>query len=184
MRVFLPLVCTPHGLWLMRPFCLPLPPPCGWSTGFMATPRTCAQHSLSLHPEEAHAGKESISFSWIQLSCLTVHQDASSLCSTCTQSAIEKRCIFWQGMFRVCHPPQAACPTTWRRRPCQACGSCAGDWTARPRWRCSWPAHASVCLKAAAPLHTRQSLHPMQRWSVAVLSIWDHDDPHLPFAWL
>ena len=27
--VFMPLVCLPQGLWLMRPFCLPLPPPCG-----------------------------------------------------------------------------------------------------------------------------------------------------------
>src|SRR6201993_158960 len=40
-RVFLPLVGLPHGLTGWRPpFDLPSPPPCGWSTGFMAEPRT------------------------------------------------------------------------------------------------------------------------------------------------
>src|ERR1044071_4303717 len=41
-RVFLPLVFQPHGLTgcgLPWPD-LPSPPPCGWSTGFIATPRT------------------------------------------------------------------------------------------------------------------------------------------------
>lgn len=31
---------TPQGIWLIRPFLLPQPPPWGWSTGFMAIPRT------------------------------------------------------------------------------------------------------------------------------------------------
>src|ERR1700693_4181309 len=41
-RVFLPLVCQPHGdtgCGLPWPD-LPSPPPCGWSTGFITTPRT------------------------------------------------------------------------------------------------------------------------------------------------
>src|SRR3984957_4979278 len=39
-RVFLPLVGLPHGLTGCRPpEVLPSPPPCGWSTGFIVTPR-------------------------------------------------------------------------------------------------------------------------------------------------
>src|SRR5919109_3988917 len=40
-RVGLPSVGTPHGVTGWRPpLDLPSPPPCGWSTGFMADPRT------------------------------------------------------------------------------------------------------------------------------------------------
>src|SRR5680860_41776 len=40
-RVFLPLVDLPHGVTGWRPpEVRPSPPPCGWSTGFIATPRT------------------------------------------------------------------------------------------------------------------------------------------------
>src|SRR3990170_4023802 len=40
-RVFLPLVDLPHGVTGWRPpEVRPSPPPWGWSTGFMATPRT------------------------------------------------------------------------------------------------------------------------------------------------
>src|ERR1700676_453097 len=49
-RVFLPLVGLPHGLTGWRPpELLPSPPPSGWSTGFIATPRTegrCPFHRL------------------------------------------------------------------------------------------------------------------------------------------
>src|SRR4029077_4415383 len=39
-RVFLPLVGLPHGVTGCRPpEVRPSPPPCGWSTGFMETPR-------------------------------------------------------------------------------------------------------------------------------------------------
>src|SRR6476646_295524 len=41
LRVFLPLVGKPQGVTGCRPpEVRPSPPPCGWSTGFMATPRT------------------------------------------------------------------------------------------------------------------------------------------------
>src|SRR5262245_17485441 len=41
LRVRLPSVGTPHGVTGCRPpFDLPSPPPCGWSTGFIADPRT------------------------------------------------------------------------------------------------------------------------------------------------
>src|SRR5579859_2676009 len=40
-RVFLPLVGLPHGVTGWRPpDVLPSPPPCGWSIGFITTPRT------------------------------------------------------------------------------------------------------------------------------------------------
>src|SRR5512139_4301691 len=40
-RVFLPLVGLPQGVTGWRPPDVrPSPPPCGWSTGFIATPRT------------------------------------------------------------------------------------------------------------------------------------------------
>src|SRR5215470_7919069 len=41
LRVFLPLVGKPQGVTGWRPPDVrPSPPPCGWSIGFMATPRT------------------------------------------------------------------------------------------------------------------------------------------------
>src|SRR5258707_11583075 len=42
LRVLYPRVGWPHGVTGLRPpDVLPSPPPCGWSTGFIATPRTC-----------------------------------------------------------------------------------------------------------------------------------------------
>src|SRR6185369_6240349 len=41
LRVLYPLVGWPHGVTgFLPPEVLPSPPPCGWSTGFIATPRT------------------------------------------------------------------------------------------------------------------------------------------------
>src|SRR6266850_6299203 len=43
-RVLKPLVGCPHGVTGCRPpEVLPSPPPSGWSTGFIATPRTCGR---------------------------------------------------------------------------------------------------------------------------------------------
>src|SRR3954470_7754155 len=43
-RVLYPLVGRPHGDTGWRPpDLLPSPPPSGWSTGFIATPRTCGR---------------------------------------------------------------------------------------------------------------------------------------------
>lgn len=39
-RVFAPKVGNPQGVCGWLPFTRPSPPPCGWSTGFIATPRT------------------------------------------------------------------------------------------------------------------------------------------------
>src|SRR5262249_11526138 len=46
-RVFLPLVGKPHGVTGCRPpEVRPSPPPCGWSIGFIATPRLCGRHPI------------------------------------------------------------------------------------------------------------------------------------------
>jgi len=44
LRVFLPLVGLPHGVTGCRPpEVRPSPPPCGWSIGFIVTPRLCGR---------------------------------------------------------------------------------------------------------------------------------------------
>src|SRR5579884_2568285 len=44
LRVLKPRVGWPHGVTGCRPpEVLPSPPPCGWSTGFMVTPRLCGR---------------------------------------------------------------------------------------------------------------------------------------------
>src|SRR5271157_6013937 len=44
LRVLLPLVGLPHGETGWRPpEVRPSPPPCGWSTGFIVTPRLCGR---------------------------------------------------------------------------------------------------------------------------------------------
>src|SRR6266403_2928180 len=44
LRVFLPLVGKPHGVTGCRPpEVRPSPPPCGWSIGFIDTPRLCGR---------------------------------------------------------------------------------------------------------------------------------------------
>src|SRR5580704_1306700 len=43
-RVLYPRVGWPHGVTgCLPPEVLPSPPPCGWSTGFMDTPRLCGR---------------------------------------------------------------------------------------------------------------------------------------------
>src|SRR6266581_2329812 len=44
LRVRYPSVGTPHGVTGLRPGVVePSPPPCGWSTGFIAVPRVCGR---------------------------------------------------------------------------------------------------------------------------------------------
>src|SRR6185503_19261174 len=46
-RVLYPRVGCPHGVTGFRPpEVLPSPPPCGWSTGFIATPRTLGRNPI------------------------------------------------------------------------------------------------------------------------------------------
>src|SRR5213080_2014526 len=47
LRVFLPLVGKPHGVTGCRPpEVRPSPPPCGWSIGFIDTPRLCGMRPI------------------------------------------------------------------------------------------------------------------------------------------
>src|SRR6476659_10379995 len=47
LRVFLPLVGKPHGVTGCRPpEVRPSPPPCGWSIGFIDTPRLCGRRPI------------------------------------------------------------------------------------------------------------------------------------------
>src|SRR5438128_6544 len=47
LRVFLPLVGKPQGVTGCRPpEVRPSPPPCGWSIGFMVTPRLCGRRPI------------------------------------------------------------------------------------------------------------------------------------------
>src|SRR4051794_4440892 len=47
LRVRYPSVGTPHGVTGWRPAVVePSPPPCGWSTGFIAVPRVCGRMPL------------------------------------------------------------------------------------------------------------------------------------------
>ncbi len=47
LRVFMPFVFQPHGdVGWRPPEVLPSPPPIGWSTGFIATPRLCGRQPI------------------------------------------------------------------------------------------------------------------------------------------
>src|SRR5581483_7474810 len=75
-RVRLPSVGTPHGVTGWRPlFDLPSPPPCGWSTGFIAAPRTAGRFpSQRLRP-----ALPLCVFAWSALpTCPTVARQARS----------------------------------------------------------------------------------------------------------
>src|SRR5206468_187730 len=63
-RVRLPSVGTPQGVTGWRPpFDFPSPPPCGWSTGFMADPRTVGRLPL----QRLRPALPPVTFSWSTL---------------------------------------------------------------------------------------------------------------------
>src|SRR5918995_130483 len=74
-RVGLPSVGTPHGVTGWRPpFDLPSPPPCGWSTGFIAEPRTVGR----LPRQRLRPALPPDSFSWSRFpTCPTVARQVS-----------------------------------------------------------------------------------------------------------
>src|SRR5207244_11400137 len=69
-RVRLPSVGTPPGVTGWRPpFDLPSPPPCGWSTGFIAEPRTVGRRPF----HRLRPALPPVTFSWSTLpTCPTV----------------------------------------------------------------------------------------------------------------
>src|SRR5262245_61025857 len=74
-RVRLPSVGTPHGVTGWRPpFDFPSPPPCGWSTGFIAEPRTAGR----LPFQRLRPAFPPVSFSWSRFpTCPTVARQVS-----------------------------------------------------------------------------------------------------------
>src|SRR5918992_1351414 len=80
-RVFLPLVGLPHGVTGWRPpEVRPSPPPCGWSTGFMVTPRlTGRQPSQRLRPALPMVAFE---WSWFETApTVARHEPCTRRCS-------------------------------------------------------------------------------------------------------
>src|ERR1700687_2147042 len=60
-RVLYPRVGWPHGVTCSRPpEVLPSPPPCGWSTGFIETPRLCGR----LPTQRVRPALPHVTFSW------------------------------------------------------------------------------------------------------------------------
>src|SRR5579863_9248046 len=62
-RVFAPRVGNPQGVCGWLPFTRPSPPPCGWSTGFIATPRTVGR----LPCQRVRPAFPYVTFSWSRL---------------------------------------------------------------------------------------------------------------------
>src|ERR1035438_5850939 len=60
-RVLYPRVGWPHGVTGWRPpDVLPSPPPCGWSTGFIETPRLCGRFPT----QRVRPALPQVTFSW------------------------------------------------------------------------------------------------------------------------
>src|SRR5580658_5371164 len=91
-RVFLPLVGLPHGVTGCRPpDVLPSPPPCGWSTGFIETPRLCGLLPI----QRLRPALPSDTFSWSLFPTVPI---------VAIQS-VETRRISAEGSFRSATPP-------------------------------------------------------------------------------
>src|ERR1700709_2823191 len=80
-RVFLPLVGLPHGVTGWRPpEVRPSPPPCGWSTGFMVTPRLCGR----LPRQTVRPALPSLMLPWSGLDTaptVAMHEPCTTRCS-------------------------------------------------------------------------------------------------------
>ena len=110
----------------------------------MATPRTWTQHlngQVSQWQPRRSKSRAACNATLIQPECITERQLTV--------------CMYWP----TCSP-QAFSLTIWMRQPCQLSCSCAVGWTGYRRWRCSLPAPASACQRAASPPHSHHSLRP------------------------
>src|SRR5271163_3094608 len=76
LRVLYPRVGCPHGVTGWRPpEVLPSPPPCGWSTGFIETPRLCGRFPA----QRVRPALPQVTFSWSVLpTCPIVARQSSS----------------------------------------------------------------------------------------------------------
>src|SRR5262245_24382875 len=102
-RVRLPSVGTPHGVTGWLPLALPSPPPCGWSTGFMAVPRTVGRlPSQRLRP--------ALPLCWFEWS-------AFPTCPTVARQVSRTRRISPEGRRRT--PYGASFATSWTPEPAE-----------------------------------------------------------------
>src|SRR5512133_40551 len=111
-RVRLPSVGTPHGVTGWRPpFDLPSPPPCGWSTGFIAEPRTVGRTPF----QRLRPALPPVTFSWSTFpTCPIVARQTSG---TRRSSPDGSRSTPWPSSFATSWIPEPAERASWPPRP-------------------------------------------------------------------
>src|SRR5215208_2466095 len=123
LRVLYPRVGWPQGVTgFLPPEVLPSPPPCGWSTGFIATPRTLdanlsnaivrpypakRSHARCCRPGPPSLCKPKALVAPLRRACATVHTRLPSppTAQRCLPSAPSDR--LFRGAIRYC---ESACP--------------------------------------------------------------------------
>src|SRR5258705_5237647 len=103
LRVLAPLVGLPHGVTGWRPpEVLPSPPPCGWSTGFMETPRLCG----ILPSQRLRPALPSDTFSWSTLpTCPMVAMEPNGTRRTSPEGNLRRATAPSFGINWTCAPP-------------------------------------------------------------------------------
>src|SRR5207302_6229639 len=122
-RVRLPSVGTPHGVTGWRPpFDLPSPPPCGWSTGFIAEPRTDGR----LPSQRLRPALPMVTFWWSALpTCPIVARQTSG---TRRSSPEGRRSTAYGSSLATSWMPEPALRASWPPRP----GFSSTLWTSVP----------------------------------------------------
>src|SRR5579862_9758703 len=141
-RVRLPSVGTPHGVTGWRPpFDLPSPPPCGWSTGFIAEPRTEGR----LPRQRLRPALPPVMFWWSTLpTCPTVARQVSGT-----------RRISPDGRRRTAKPASFA--TSWMPEPAERAifapwpGFSSTAWTSVPVGMLSSGSALPTLMSASGP---------------------------------
>src|SRR5215470_7563878 len=111
-RVRLPSVGTPQGVTGWRPpFDLPSPPPCGWSTGFIAEPRTVGRLPL----QRLRPALPPVTFSWSTLP--TWPTVARQVSGTRRISPEGSRNVPNPSSFATSWIPEPALRASWPPRP-------------------------------------------------------------------
>src|SRR6266545_6120639 len=110
LRVLYPLVGSPHGLTGWRPpEVFPSPPPCGWSMGFIATPRTVgripSQRVLPAFPIETFSWSRLPTWPMVawQISCTRrISPDGSLICTQ--PASLARSCAELPALLTSCPP--------------------------------------------------------------------------------
>src|SRR5581483_8139049 len=112
LRVRLPSVGTPHGVTGWRPpFDLPSPPPCGWSTGFIAEPRTAGR----LPSQRLRPALPTVTFWWSVLP--TWPMVARQTSGTRRSSPDGRRSTAYGSSLATSWMPEPALLAIWPPRP-------------------------------------------------------------------